>query len=161
MRAEHTHLAALPRYAPGDHPLPTESGRIVLGSRSWRGWAMRIVPTIRHGWTRPNGWAAATGTSLHLISHQPRGRLHSQLETGAASLADRRGGREQLRLNPEDAQARGIQDGQTVRLRNARGARLATARISPDTAPGVAVLPTGAWPTRGRTAPTSPAIPMC
>ena len=82
---------------------------------------------------------------MHLISHQPRGRLHSQLESGESSLADRRNGREQLRLNPGDAQARGIRDGDTVRLWNTRGACLATASVSRDNAQGVAVLPTGAW----------------
>lgn len=149
MRAEHTHLAAF-RAAPGDHPLPTESGRIVLGSRTLARLGYEDCPD-HPAWMDPAEWlGGGDGNELHLISHQPRGRLHSQLETGAASLADRRGGREQLRLNPEDAAARGIQDGQTVRLWNARGTCLATARISADTAPGVAVLPTGAWLTRGQ-----------
>ena len=60
-------------------------------------------------------------------------------------MAEKRHGREQLRLNPADALARSITQGSTVRLWNARGACLATAQISPETAKGVAVLPTGAW----------------
>ena len=82
---------------------------------------------------------------LHLISHQPNGRLHSQLETGPASRADKRAGREQARLHPTEAAQRGIGDGQPVRLWNARGACLATATICDKVAPGVVVLPTGAW----------------
>ena len=88
---------------------------------------------------------AASPRQLHLISHQPAGRLHSQLETGPASLALKRNGREQARLHPVDAQALGILDGQTIRLWNARGACLATAQVADSVRQGVIVLPTGAW----------------
>ena len=149
MQGDHTYLADF-RTAPADHPLPTESGRIVLGSETLARLGYDDCPA-HPTWMPPAEWlGGADAGQLHLISHQPRGRLHSQLETGPASLADRRGGREQLRLNPADARARGIADGQTVRLWNARGACLATAQLSPDTAPGVAVLPTGAWLTQSR-----------
>nr|WP_246297584.1 molybdopterin dinucleotide binding domain-containing protein [Tardiphaga robiniae] len=80
-----------------------------------------------------------------MISHQPAGRLHSQIETGVASVANKRNGREQARLHPDDAAARGISDGQTIRIWNARGACLATADITDSVRSGVLVLPTGAW----------------
>ena len=48
-------------------------------------------------------------------------------------------------LNPRDAAARGIEDGDIVRVFNDRGACLAGARLSADLLPGVAQLPTGAW----------------
>lgn len=144
VQRDHVYLAAF-RDDPDRNRLETESGRIVLGSRTLAQLGHADCPP-HPAWLSPAEWLGDAGPDeLHLISHQPRGRLHSQLESGSASLADRRGGREQLRLNPGDAQARGIQDGDTVRLWNARGACLATALVSADTAPGVAVLPTGAW----------------
>ena len=44
-----------------------------------------------------------------------------------------------LTIHPEDATARGIRDGQTVRTFNDRGAFLAKARVSDDARPGVVV----------------------
>lgn len=88
---------------------------------------------------------AGEADELHLISHQPAGRLHSQLESAASSMQNKHGGREQVRLHPSDAEARRVSDGQTVRLWNTRGSCLAVARLNTDTAQGVAVLPTGAW----------------
>lgn len=144
VQRDHVYLAGF-RHDPAGHALDTESGRIVLGSKTLARLGHDDCPA-HPAWLPPAEWLGkARGDELHLISHQPQGRLHSQLETGAASMAGKRHGREQLRLNPADAQARGINDGATVRLWNARGACLATACLSSDTAPGVAVLPTGAW----------------
>lgn len=98
-------------------------------------------------WIEPAEWLGAegAGAALHLVSPQPGGRLHSQLETGPASMGEKRNGREQASLHPDEAARRGIAAGQTVRLWNARGACLATARPDPGVARGVVVLPTGAW----------------
>ena len=144
VQRNHVYLAGF-REDPAAHALDTESGLIVLGSKTLAQLGHDDCPP-HPAWMPPAEWlGGAQKGELHLISHQPQGRLHSQLETGAASMAGKRHGREQLRLHPSDAAARGIADGVTVRLWNARGACLATAAISPDTAPGVAVLPTGAW----------------
>ena len=144
VQRDHTYLAEY-RADPAAHPLNTESGRIVLGSDMLArlGYAdCRAHPA----WIEPAEWlGGAVEGELHLISHQPNGRLHSQLETAEGSLADKRGGREQVRLNPVEAAPRGIADGATVRLWNARGACLATACVTDAVAPGVAILPTGAW----------------
>ncbi|MEI4472420.1 molybdopterin-dependent oxidoreductase [Frigidibacter sp. MR17.24] len=148
VQRDHTYLSGF-RADPEAEPLATESGRIVLGSRTLAALALPDCPP-HPAWLEPAEWlGAGAADELHLISHQPEGRLHSQLETAPASLVHRRAGREQVRLNPGDAQVRGIGDGQTVRLWNARGACLATARLDPGTARGVAVLPTGAWMTIG------------
>jgi biotin/methionine sulfoxide reductase len=48
-------------------------------------------------------------------------------------------------MHPDDATARGIADGDVVRLYNDRGACLAGARVTRGVRPGVVVLPTGAW----------------
>ncbi|KEJ97013.1 biotin/methionine sulfoxide reductase [Pseudosulfitobacter pseudonitzschiae] len=141
----HTYLANF-RANPQAAPLATESGRIVLGSAALAQLGYddcRAHPA----WIPPAEWLGAAGATdaLHLLSHQPKGRLHSQLETGPSSREEKRNGREQVRMNPDDAAARNIADGQTVRLWNDRGACLATARLTADQRPGVAVLPTGAW----------------
>ncbi len=50
-----------------------------------------------------------------------------------------------VRLHPEDARARGIEDGDRVRVWNDLGEVVCPARISADVRPGVAVLPKGLW----------------
>lgn len=141
----HTYLAGF-RDTPEAEPLATESGRIVLGSETLA--RLDYDDCRAHpAWIEPQEWLgkAQHPDEFHLISHQPAGRLHSQLETGPSSMADKRGGREQARLNPADAERLGIADGATVRLWNARGACLATATRCDKVREGVAVLPTGAW----------------
>lgn len=148
VQRDHTYLADF-REDPAAHPLDTESGRIVLGSDRLARLGYADCPA-HPAWIEPAEWlGGAASEELHLISHQPNGRLHSQLETGEASRAEKRAGREQVRLHPGDAATRGITDGMTVRLWNARGACLATAQVTDAVAPGVAILPTGAWFTPG------------
>jgi biotin/methionine sulfoxide reductase len=60
-------------------------------------------------------------------------------------MATKIGGREPVTINPADAAARGIADGDLVRLWNARGACIAGALVSDDVRAGVLRLPTGAW----------------
>ncbi|MEQ3539068.1 molybdopterin dinucleotide binding domain-containing protein [Pseudonocardia tropica] len=47
--------------------------------------------------------------------------------------------------HPDDAAARGISDGDLVRLHNDRGACLAAARVTDGVRAGVVQLPTGVW----------------
>lgn len=143
--AEHTYLSEF-RERPEDNALGTESGRIVLGSQTLDALGYDDCPA-HPAWIEPVEWLGAADAidQFHLISHQPEGRLHSQLETSPASMAAKRGGREQARLHPQDAAVLGIADGQTIRLWNERGACLATARLTDDVRRRVVVLPTGAW----------------
>ena len=145
VKADHTFLADF-RDKPEKFALNTESGKIVLGSETLA--RLDYADCRSHpAWIEPAEWLgnASDRTQLHLISHQPAGRLHSQLETGAASLAMKRNGREQACINPDDAIAFGIANGETIRIWNDRGACLATAQIADTVRPGVIVLPTGAW----------------
>ena len=48
-------------------------------------------------------------------------------------------------MHPADAAARGVADGDIIRLFNTRGACLAAVRLTTDIRPGVVQLPTGAW----------------
>ena len=145
VKADHTYLAEF-RDNPAEFALNTESGKIVLGSQMLS--QLGYDDCLAHpAWIEPTEWLGKTrdNESLHLISHQPIGRLHSQLETGESSRAMKRNGREQARINAADASARGIRSGQTIRLWNTRGECLATALVSDTVRRGVVVLPTGAW----------------
>ncbi|MCA1392844.1 molybdopterin-dependent oxidoreductase [Bradyrhizobium sp. IC3123] len=144
VKADHTFLADF-RNEPEEYPLNTESGKIVLGSETL---ARLDYPDCRShpAWIEPAEWlGTAEAGQMHLISHQPAGRLHSQLETGPSSRVMKRNGREQARLHPDDAAALGIVDGQTIRIWNDRGECLATAEVSDEVRRWVLVLPTGAW----------------
>ncbi|MEZ5235250.1 MAG: molybdopterin dinucleotide binding domain-containing protein [Acidimicrobiales bacterium] len=58
-------------------------------------------------------------------------------------MGTKRSGREVLRLHPDDADARGLSDGDVVRVFNDRGACLAAVAITDGVRAGVAVLPVG------------------
>ncbi|QBF32462.1 molybdopterin-dependent oxidoreductase [Thalassococcus sp. S3] len=130
------------RADPLRNPLPTPSGRIELFSETIAGFDL---PDCKgHAtWMAPRD-AAGEG-DLYLLSGQPKTRLHSQLDNGAYSLSHKIAGREPVLLHPEDAQARGIRDGDVVELFNARGRCLAGARVTDEIRQGCAFLWTGAW----------------
>ena len=133
------------RTDPAAHPLATESGRIVLYSRELEGLKLDDCPP-HPAWMEPAEWLGrATPDQFHMMSRQPQGRLHSQLDDAPASLAEKRNGHERVRLHPADAARLHIAEGDVVRLHNVRGQCLASATLTDTVRPGVAVLPTGAW----------------
>ena len=138
------------RRNPQAAPLPTPSGRIELTSATIAGFDYDDCPG-HPVWLPPAegiGTAASQTMArfpLQLIANQPATRLHSQLDFGATSLAAKIKGREPVRIHPQDAAARGIKDGDIVRLYNDRGACLAGAVLSERLRPGVVQLATGAW----------------
>jgi biotin/methionine sulfoxide reductase len=144
VKTHHTYLAEY-REDPNANALATESGRIVLGSETLA--RLGYQDCLSHpAWIEPAEWLGnGSPDELHLVSHQPEGRLHSQLETGIASRAHKRNGREQAKINRQDASRLGIEDGGTIRLWNERGACLATATVTDAVRTGVIVLPTGGW----------------
>ncbi|MGH6760878.1 MAG: molybdopterin-dependent oxidoreductase [Phyllobacterium sp.] len=145
VKTHHTYLDDF-REDPQAHALATESGRIVLGSATLA--KLDYDDCRSHpAWIEPAEWLGqvTSENQMHLVSHQPAGRLHSQLETGESSRAMKRNGRERAKLNDKDAETLGIADGQTIRLWNDRGACLATADVTDAVRPGVIALPTGAW----------------
>lgn len=133
------------RADPDAHPLATPSGRIELFSKVVAGFGYDDCPG-HPAWMPPReGLGAARPGELHMLSNQPRTKLHSQLDHGAVSRADRPQGREPLTMHPADAEARGLAAGQIVRVFNDRGAALAELRVSADIRCGVVQLATGAW----------------
>ena len=131
------------RADPDGHPLDTPSGRIELFSEVIAGFGYDDCPP-HPAWLEPAEWLGQ-GRGLHLMSNQPKGKLHSQLDHGAHCRSLRPDGREVLSLHPEDAAARGIGDGDRLRVFNARGWCLATAALSDGVRPGVVQMATGAW----------------
>jgi biotin/methionine sulfoxide reductase len=124
--------------------LPTPSGRIEIVSERIAGFGYPDCPG-HPVWLPPGEEPAARRFPLTLVANQPATRLHSQLDFGATSQRAKIGGREPVRIHPQDAAARGIRGGDIVRLYNERGACLAGAVLSEALHPGVVQLSTGAW----------------
>ena len=135
------------RRNPRAFPLATPSGKIEIFSSTIA--AFDYPDCLGHpAWydkVEMLGSARSNLYPLHLISNQPKGRLHSQYDHGPASMATKVAGREQVCLHPIDAQSRGLEAGDLVRIFNDRGACLAMVRTSTGIRPGVVELPTGAW----------------
>lgn len=132
---------------PEANPLETPSGRIEIFSGRIAGFGYDDAPG-HPVWIEPYEWLgspAAREFPLHLISNQPRTRLHSQFDPGSVSRASKIRGREPMVMHPADAAARGIADGEVVRVFNRRGACLAGVILSDSVMRGVVQLSTGAW----------------
>jgi biotin/methionine sulfoxide reductase len=135
------------RADPQAHPLKTPSGRIELFSETIAAFGYDDCPG-HPTWLEPAEWLGserARAYPLHLLSNQPRSRLHSQLDCGDVSRRAKVAEREPVLLNPVDAAARGIASGDVVRIFNKRGACLAGAVVTEAIRPGVVQLATGAW----------------
>jgi biotin/methionine sulfoxide reductase len=133
------------RRDPERHPLKTPSGRIEIVSDAVGGLDYADCPS-HAAWMPPAEWLGGAGAeSLHLVTHQPASRLHSQMDAGPVSRAQKIKGREPVRVNPADAARRGIGDGDIVRVFNSRGACFAGAALDTGVMPGVVVMATGAW----------------
>lgn len=130
---------------PEANALDTPSGKIEIFSAVVHGFGYDDCPG--HAvWREPVEWLGNASTyPLHLISNQPKDRLHSQLDHGAVSRKGKLKGREPITLHPEDAAARKISEGDICRVFNDRGACLGTVRISDSVRNGVIQMSTGAW----------------
>jgi biotin/methionine sulfoxide reductase len=146
-RAEEHVLFGAFRADPSRHKLATPSGRIELYSERIAQFGYDDCPP-HPSWITPAEWLGAElagAYPLHLISSQPRYRLHSQMDPGPISAIGKVAGREAIALNPADAKDRGIADGDVVRVFNDRGACLAGAVLTDSVARGVVSLSCGAW----------------
>ena len=135
------------RSDPDGKPLRTPSGRIQLWNDKIAEYGYDDCPP-HPAWMEPFerlGGAGSDRWPLHLVSNQPVARLHSQFDHAAPSQATKVAGREPVRIHPETAAARGISDGDVVRLYNDRGACLAGAVLDDSLLPEAVQLSTGAW----------------
>jgi biotin/methionine sulfoxide reductase len=132
---------------PEGNPLSTPSGRIEIVSERIASFGYADCGA-HPAWLEPAEWLGSPRAErfpLHVISNQPKQRLHSQLDFGVTSRDGKVAGREAVWLNPADAAARGIAGGEIVRVFNDRGACLAGAVVTDRVMPGVIQLATGAW----------------
>jgi biotin/methionine sulfoxide reductase len=135
------------RADPDERSLNTPSGKIELFSERVAGFGYDDCPGYA-AWREPKeylGSAAAAKYPLHMLSNQPKTRLHSQMDAGGASRRSKIKGREPMWINPDDATDRDLKDGDVVRVFNDRGQTLAGVIVSDIVMPGVIQFPTGAW----------------
>jgi biotin/methionine sulfoxide reductase len=132
---------------PDANRLPTPSGRIEIFSEKIASYRYADCPG-HPTWMEPAEWLGseiAREFPLHLLTTQPSTRLHGQLDMAHVSQHSKVAGREPMRINTQDAAARGIRTGDVVRVFNARGATLAGAVVTDDIRRGVIQISTGAW----------------
>jgi anaerobic selenocysteine-containing dehydrogenase len=110
----------------------TPSGRLRL-------WSRDLPPGYDPPPGDPEPLALMTAKSAHHFLNSTYANLPRHL---AAE------GEPRLDLHADDAAARGIADGDVVRVRNARGEVIARARIGDIVGPGVVALPSGWWASR-------------
>lgn len=139
------------RQDPQNHPLATPSGKIEIFSQqlwemsqTWElpeGDVICPLPEYLLTWGMP-GKTADPVYPLQLVGHHYKQRTHSSYGNNewlkeAAPQA--------LWINPLDAEPRGIEHGDMVRVFNDIGTTRVRARVTPRIIPGVLSLPQGAW----------------
>ena len=135
------------RADPAANPLKTPSGKIEIFSEKIASFGYDDCPG-HATWMEPIEWLGSKKAErfpLHMLSDQPADKLHSQLDHSPHAKATKVKGRQPVTLHPEDAAARGIAEGDLLRVFNDRGACLASARLSDRIRRGVVRLSTGAW----------------
>lgn len=123
--------------------LATPSGKVQISSPTVASFGYADCPG--HPVWLPPTHAPDGIHPLWLVANQPHSKLHSQLDFGVHSQASKRRGREVCTMHPTAAQARGILEGDIVRLFNETGACLASAHLCAEMREDVVQLPTGAW----------------
>jgi len=135
------------RADPEERPLNTPSGKIELYSERVAGFGYDDCPGFAV-WREPKEYLGAPDAKrfpLHMLSNQPKTRLHSQMDAGGASRRSKIQGREPMWMHPTDASARGLKTGDVARVFNDRGQTLAGIIVSELVMPSVIQFPTGAW----------------
>jgi len=129
---------------PANNPFPTPSGKIEIYSQELADMGSPVVPPIPKyipTWEGPED-PLFSKYPLQIITTHFKRRAHTQYETlpWLRELQEQR-----IQLNSLDAQARGIRDGDRVRVFNDRGEVVIRAAVTERIMPGVVDLPQGAW----------------
>ena len=134
------------RKDPIQNSLSTPSGKIEIFSQTVANFGYDDCPG-HPVWIEPCEWLGKKNKKypIHLISNQPKNKLHSQMDHGNYSKSFKIKNREPVEINPIDAENRGLKNGDIVKLFNDRGACLAGVIIEKKVMPGVAQISTGAW----------------
>ena len=132
-----------------DLEFPTPSGKIELeSSEAARRWGVDSLP----GYSEPEEFARPTEGKpprypLTFLTPNTKNRIHSQFQNLA--MIRQLGDRPALWMHPDDARARGVEDGDRVRLFNARGELRVPARLDNGTRPGCVWMTNGWWSQEG------------
>ncbi|NJB69465.1 trimethylamine-N-oxide reductase (cytochrome c) [Desulfobaculum xiamenense] len=129
-------------------PLGTPSGKIEIYSKDIE--KMGYDDCLAHAaWIEPAEWLGSPKAKtypMHLLTGHPKYRLHSQMNHVAALRKKYTiGDREPIWINADDAKARGIANGDIVRVFNDRGQVLAGAFVTDRIRSGVVRLCEGGW----------------
>ncbi|MEG2226620.1 MAG: trimethylamine-N-oxide reductase 2, partial [Citrobacter sp.] len=134
------------RSDPVMNALGTPSGKIEIYSKTIEGYQYKDCPP-HASWIEPDEWkGTADKDQLQLLTAHPAHRLHSQLNYASLRKEYAIANREPVTIHPDDAKARGIAEGDLVRVWNARGQVLVGAHISDGIKPGIICIHEGAWP---------------
>ena len=136
----------LPRpYAPFAHGnFPTRSGKCEFWSDTLAARGDDPLPAyVPPRESAASAPALAQRYPLAFISPPARNFLNSSFANLPAFLAEEK--TPHLDVHPDDAAARGIRTGMSVRIFNDRGGFTATARVTPRARPGVVVAPSVWW----------------
>ncbi|EOC0417164.1 molybdopterin-dependent oxidoreductase [Cronobacter malonaticus] len=139
------------RENPAANPLATPSGKIEIYSSAladiaahWQlpeGDVIHPLPVYSPGFEQVSDPLRAQ-YPLQLTGFHYKSRTHSTYGNVYVLQA---ACRQQIWINPQDAQTRGINDGDLVRVWNARGEARIEAKVTPRIMPGVVALGEGAW----------------
>ena len=133
------------RHNPVKFPLNTPSGKIEIFSKTISDFNLKDCLGYP-SWFEPYEWLGKIDKyPLHLISNQPKYRLHGQLDNSLYSQKNKINGREPILINDNDARDRNINSGDIVLVYNKRGKVLAGAKVTNEVMEGVVILSTGAW----------------
>ena len=144
-------LKESPVLAPGlqliaweDLKFDTPSGKIELfSSEANEKWGISSLPEyvpITNSWHEDK-------YPLILISPNTGSRIHSQF--GNLKIIKETNPEPCVRISPDDASARGLREGQKIRVFNQKGELLSRVSISNRILPGLAVFPNGIWVNEG------------
>jgi len=129
---------------PENNPFPTPSGKIEIYSQELADKKDPLLPPIPK-WFNPADFIndpLIEKYPLQLITSRFKRRAHSQFDTipWLQELEENR-----VMINADDAKARGISDGDMVRVYNDWGEVMITAEVTERIKPGVVDVPQGAW----------------
>ncbi|MHB9328437.1 selenate/tellurate reductase subunit YnfE [Phytobacter ursingii] len=136
---------------PQANPLKTPSGKIEIYSSSlaniantWEIPEGEVISPLPVYASTPEGWddPARSKYPLQLFGFHYKSRTHSSY--GNIDILEA-ACRQEVWINPIDAQKRGIASGDTVRVFNGRGEVRIAAKVTPRIMPGVSAMGQGAW----------------
>ena len=134
------------RQNPIKNPLKTPSGKIEIFSKKIKSFDYINCPP-HPCWLEPYEWLGNKKIShkFHLISNQPREKLHSQYDHGDISKSLKINQRQTLLINIDDAKDMKINNKDIVKVYNKRGSCICSVILSKSIVRNVLMLPTGAW----------------